>query len=55
MRWGKAIIIAIYIGISGLITFVIGKLATEHPINKTLPTGGVHNPTLKFITIIIPK
>ena len=43
------------IGISGFMTLVIGSFATEHPTNKTLPTGGVHNPMLKFITITIPN
>ena len=26
-----------------------------HPRNKTLPTGGVHNPIHRFRTITIPK
>jgi len=29
--------------------------AIPHPMNKTLPTGGVHNPMLRFNTMMIPK
>ena len=39
----------------GLITFSIPICATLQPIKRTEPTGGVHNPTLRFIIIIIPK
>jgi len=42
-------------GNNGFITVSILTLETLHPINNTEPTGGVHNPTLRLSTIIIPK
>jgi len=39
----------------GLINLSIPTCATLQPIKRTEPTGGVHNPTLRFIIIIIPK
>ena len=42
-------------GNSGFITVCIFTLATLQPINSTDPTGGVHRPTHRFNTIIMPK
>lgn len=48
-------IMAPNIGSNGLITFSIFTPATLHPIKSTDPTGGVHNPTHRLSTIMIPK
>ena len=42
-------------GRSGFTTLEILVPAIAHPINRTLPTGGVHNPMQRFKTMIIPK
>ena len=42
-------------GISSFTTSSILTLAIPHPINKTLPTGGVQIPIHRFDTNIIPK
>src|SRR5690625_5211165 len=47
--------IARYIGSIGLNISAIDDLATLAPRNRTLPTGGVHKPIHKFITIMMPK
>ena len=51
----SAMIIAMNKGISGLITWVIFKLAIEQPTNSPETPGGVKSPINKLKTIIIPK
>ncbi|GAI07602.1 unnamed protein product [marine sediment metagenome] len=48
-------IMAINKGRSGFKTLAILVPAIPHPMNRTLPTGGVHKPMLRFNTMIIPK
>ena len=42
-------------GNNGFTTFSIVVLAIPTPTKRTDPTGGVHKPTHKFNTIMIPK
>jgi len=51
----REINIAINRGRRGLMTRAMLVPAIPHPMKSTLPTGGVHNPILRFKTMMIPK